>query len=149
MQDQDDIHPEAAVAPGYLTNHAARAFNRGIDATLKPHGLTMALIGPLLLLSWKGALLQRDIVRSSAVRQPAMVALLNRLEKMGMVARTPSLNDRRASLVELTEAGREAAQIGRAALIDGNIRGLDGFSPEEAGQLVSLLQRLIDNLDHS
>lgn len=149
MQDQDDIHPEAAIAPGYLANHAARAFNRGVDAALKPHGLTMALIGPLLLLSWRGPLLQRDIVRSSAVRQPAMVALLDKLETMGLITRVPSLHDRRASLVDLTTAGRDAAQNGREALVDGNIRGLEGFSPEEVGQLVALLQRLIGNLDRS
>ena len=149
MQDKDDIHPEAAIAPGYLANHAARAFNRGVDAALKPHGLTMALIGPLLLLSWKGPLLQRDIVRSSAVRQPAMVAMLDKLETMGLINRAPSLNDRRASLVELTEAGWDAARIGREALVDGNIHGLKGFSPEELGQLVALLQRMIGNLDQS
>lgn len=149
MQDQDDIHPEAAIAPGYLANHAARAFNRAVDAALKPHGLTMALIGPLLLLSRKGPLLQRDIVRSSAVRQPAMAALLDKLEAMGLVARAASMNDRRASLVELTDAGRRAARIGREALVDGNIRGLEGFAPEEVGQLVALLQRLIGNLDRS
>lgn len=147
MQDQDDIHPEAMTAPGYLANHAARTFNRRVDAALKPHGLTMALIGPLLLLSWKGSLLQRDIVRWSPVRQPAMVALLDKLEAMGLIARTPSSNDRRAALVDLTEGGRDAARIGREALVDGNARGLEGFSPEEAGQLVVLLQRLISNLD--
>ncbi|GLK80084.1 MarR family winged helix-turn-helix transcriptional regulator [Methylopila turkensis] len=149
MQDEDDIHPEAAIAPGYLANHAARAFNRGVDAALKPHGLTMALIGPLLLLSWKGPLLQRDIVRSSAVRQPAMVAMLDKLETMGLIARAPSLDDRRAALVQLTDAGRDAARIGGEALINGNARGLQGFEPEEVGQLVALLQRLIGNLDRA
>ena len=149
MQDQDDIHPEAAIAPGYLANHAARAFNRGVDAALKPHGLTMALISPLLLLSWKGPLLQRDLVRSSAVRQPAMVALLDKLEKMALITRSPSSNDRRSAVVELTDAGREAARIGGEALIDGNRKGLDGFSPDEAAQIVKLLQRLIANLDQA
>lgn len=147
MQDADDIHPEAANAPGYLANHVARAFNRGVDAALKPHGLSMSLIGPLLLLSWKGPLLQRDIVRWSAVRQPAMVALLDRLEGMTLIVRAPSRTDRRASLVDLTDAGREAARIGGEALIDGNTKGLRGFSSEEATQLVALLQRLLINLD--
>ncbi|WP_062118124.1 MarR family winged helix-turn-helix transcriptional regulator [Aureimonas sp. AU40] len=149
MQDKDDIHPDAATAPGYLANHAARAFNRGVDAALKPHGLTMSLIGPLLLLSWKGPLLQRDLVRSSAVRQPAMVALLDRLETMSLIARSPSRSDRRASVVELTEAGREAARIGGEALVAGNAKGLEGFSPEETADLVGLLGRLIVNLDRS
>ncbi|WP_347302057.1 hypothetical protein V5740_08470 [Croceibacterium sp. TMG7-5b_MA50] len=45
------IHPEAAVAPGYLANHAARVFNRLVDAALRPHGMSLALIGPVMLLS--------------------------------------------------------------------------------------------------
>lgn len=149
MPDQDDIHPEAAVAPGYLANHAARAFNRRVDAALKAHGLTLSLIGPLLLLSWKGPMLQRDIVRSSAVRQPAMVALLDRLEALALIARTPSPSDRRAALVELTAAGREAARVGGAALVEANAKGLEGFSPEEAAHLVAMMQRLAHNLDRA
>ncbi|MGF9566618.1 hypothetical protein AAIH70_24205 [Neorhizobium sp. BT27B] len=81
MPEQDDhIHPDAAVAPGYLANHAARVFNRLVDAALRPYGLSLSLIGPIMLLSWKGPMLQRDLVRSSAIKQPAMVALLDKLE---------------------------------------------------------------------
>ncbi len=148
MSDDDDaIHPQAAVAPGYLANHAARVFNRMVDATLRPHGLTLALIGPIMLLSWKGPMLQRDLVRSSAVKQPAMVALLDKLGSMGLIARLPSLTDRRAALVQLTDAGHEAAAIGGRALEAGNDSGLVGFSPDEAEILVSLLTRLINNLE--
>ena len=144
---EDTTHPEAAVAPGYLANHAARLFNRKVDAALRPHGLTLALIGPILLLSWKGAMLQRDIVRSSAVKQPAMVALLDKLEAMALIERTPSITDRRAAMVHLTAEGREAARIGGKALTDANADGLDGFSSEQAATLVGLLQRLIANFE--
>jgi hypothetical protein len=72
------FHPEAAVAPGYLANHAARVFNRLVDGRLREHGLTLSLTGPLLLLLWKGPMLQRDLVRHSAVKQPAMVASRSR-----------------------------------------------------------------------
>ncbi len=145
--DEAHIHPQAAVAPGYLANHAARVFNRMVDATLRPHGLTLALIGPIMLLSWKGPMLQRDLVRSSAVKQPAMVALLDKLESMGLIARLPSSTDRRAAMVQLTDSGHEAAAIGGRALERGNDNGLVGFSPEEADILVSLLKRLIENLE--
>lgn len=147
MENADDVYPEAAVAPGYLANHAARLFNRQVDATLRPHGLTMALIGPLLLLSWKGPLLQRDLVRWSSVKQPAMVALLDKLESMDFVARTVSATDRRAAMVQLTPAGEEAARIGGDALTTANERGLGGFSADEAATLVSLLQRLVVNFE--
>lgn len=144
---EDDTHPEAAVAPGYLANHAARLFNRRVDTTLRPHGLTLALIGPILLLSWKGPMLQRDLVRSSAVKQPAMVALLDKLEAMALIVRAPSTTDRRAAMVDLTDQGRKAARIGGKALTDANVRGLDGFSPAESARLVHFLQRLVANFE--
>lgn len=128
MSERDDhIHPEAAVAPGYLANHAARVFNRVVDTALRPHGLSLSLIGPIMLLSWKGPMLQRDLVRSSAVKQPAMVALLDRLEAMELIDRIPSSADRRAAAVDLTNLGVDAAAIGRDALLAHRCRA-DGSS---------------------
>lgn len=146
---QPDIHPQAAVAPGYLANHAARVFNRAVDARLREHGLTLALIGPLLLLSWKGDMLQRDMVRASAIKQPAMVALLDKLERMALIAREVVPADKRAATVRLTDAGSAAAAIGRRVLIDINAVGVAGLSDEEATLLVGLLNRLIDNLENA
>lgn len=77
-----------------------------------------------------------------------MVALLDKLDAMALIVRTPSTTDRRAAMVHLTDEGRKAARIGGAALTDANARGLDGFLPEEAANLVVLLQRLITNLHH-
>lgn len=141
------IHPEAAVAPGYLANHAARVFNRAVDDGLRVHGLTLALIGPLLLLSWKGPMLQRDMVRASAIKQPAMVALLDKLETMGMIERQVVAADKRAAAVSLTDAGRAAAAIGREVLLHVNALGVAGFSEEEAACFVGFLTKLIANLE--
>lgn len=146
-QDSEDIHPQAAVAPGYLANHAARVFNRMVDARLRPHGLSLALIGPLLLLSWKGAMLQRDLVRASAVKQPAMVALLVKLEAMELIQRTPSPIDGRAAMVQLTASGEQAARMGGQVLVEANAQGLAGFPPSDAHTLVRLMQRFIMNLE--
>lgn len=141
------IHPQAAVAPGYLANHAARAFNRRVDSDLRPHGLSLALLGPIMLLSWKGPMLQRDLVRASAVKQPAMVALLRKLEGMGLIARSQTPDDRRASTVSLTTAGSAMADTGGRALLGANAVGTAGFTEQETSQLVSLLQRLITALE--
>lgn len=143
----EQIHPDAAVAPGYLANHAARVFNRMVDAALRPHGISLALLGPVLLLSWKGPMLQRDLVRSSAVKQPAMVALLDKLQSMGLIERLPTANDRRSATVQLTAQGQEIAKLGGHALIDANNQGMKDFSGQEAVLLVGLLQRLIANLE--
>ncbi len=115
MLDQNElIHPQAAVAPGYLANHATRVLNRLVDAELRPHGVSLALIGPIMLLSWKGPMLQRDLVIASAVKQPAMVALLDKLEGLLLIKRTPSPQDRRAALVANGGAHRARAQDRRS-----------------------------------
>lgn len=144
---KSDIHPAAVVAPGYLANHAARVFNRLVDARLRDHGLSLALIAPLLYLSWKGPMLQRDLVRGVAVKQPAMVALLDKLEGMALVQREIVQTDKRSAMVRLTAAGEEAAAVGRRVLVEVNEVGVAGFTQAEAAQCVSLLTRLIDNLD--
>lgn len=145
--DAEAVHPEAAVAPGYLANHAARVFNRLVDGRLREHGLTLSLIGPLLLLSWKGPMLQRDLVRHSAVKQPAMVALLDKLEGAGMITRLASAADKRAATVDLTDRGRDAAAIGRAALLEMNAKAVSGFASQETALVVDLLARVIANLE--
>lgn len=144
-----DIHPEAAVAPGYLANHAMRVFNRTVDAHLREHGLSLALIAPLLLLSWKGSMLQRDLVRDSAVKQPAMVALLDKLEGMLLIERRVLETDKRAASVHLTAAGIDAAATGRHVLLGVNALGLNGFSERDAAALVKLLGRFISNLENT
>lgn len=147
MDMDEDIHPEAAVAPGYLANHAARIFNRTVDSALRPHGLSLALIGPILLLDWKGPMLQRDLVSHSAVKQPAMVALLDKLENAGLIARQRQAQDRRAALVTLTAAGKDAAALGGAALRSANAIGMADLDPEDGHRLVALLQRFISSLE--
>jgi len=145
--DDEDIHPEAIVAPGYLANHAARIFNRNVDGALREHGLSLSLIGPLLLLSWRGSMLQRDLVAASAVKQPAMVALLGKLERMDLIARSPAPADGRAAIVSLTDTGAQMAQIGGDALRAENQRALGQLSTKDGEMLISLLQRFITGLE--
>lgn len=145
--DRELVHPEASVAPGYLANHAARVFNRIVDDALRQHGLSLALLAPVLLLSWKGPMRQRDLVAAAAVKQPAMVALLGKLEVMGLISRTPAPDDRRAAIVSLTAHGANMAEIGGDALRQANAKGLGGYSEEEQRMLVALLQRFIKGLD--
>jgi MarR family transcriptional regulator for hemolysin len=146
-QDGEDVYVEALDMPGYLAHHATRVFNRRVDAALKPHGVSIALLGPLLLLSRRGTLLQRDLVRGLGVGQPAMVPILAKLEAAGLVERSSDAADRRAAPIRLTAAGQDVVVIGKQVLIDANKQGLHDFSGEDATRLVRLLQRLIANLE--
>lgn len=144
---EKNMSAKAVVTPGYLTNHAALAFTRLADAQLRPHGLSLALLGPMMLLARLGPMLQRDLVRAAAVAQPAMVAILTKLEVAGCITRSPDLSDRRAATVSLTPKGQELAAFGSRLLMDENTRGVQGFSADETAALTDLLQRLISNFE--
>lgn len=141
------IHPDATIAPGFLANHAALAFNRVVDSRLRQHGLTQALAGPLLVLAWKGPLTQSELVRESAVRQPAMAALLDRLQTAGMVDRNPSEADRRATVVRLTETGSVAARTAKQVLREVNALALEDLTPTECAAVTAVLARMVSNLE--
>lgn len=146
MSAPDTSCSEAQSAPGFLANHAARVFNRRVDADLRPHGLSLALLGPLLLLQKSGPMLQRDLVQASAVGQPAMVALLRKLEAQALIVRTPDPLDRRAASIDLTALGRERVVLGMQALAEANRQAMAGFSDEESRLLATLMGRLTANL---
>ena len=78
-----------AVTSGYLTNHAALAFTQLADARLRAHGVSLALLGAMMLLVHLGPILQRNLVRAAAVTQQAMVAILTKLEIAGFITRSP------------------------------------------------------------
>lgn len=92
-------------------------------------------------------MLQRDLVKASAVKQPAMVAILDKLEAAGFIERGTVLTNKRASNVSLTQRGQDIAAIGRQVLLDTNARGMDGFTSDEAASFVTMLHRFISNLE--
>ena len=76
-----------------------------------------------------------------------MAQMLSRMERDGLIRRTPSATDGRSSLVALTSDAEKRLPEAFGVLLQGNSEALDGFSDEEAAQFISLLQRLIANLD--
>lgn len=134
-------------APGLLTNHAARVFNRRMDALLRPLGIALAHLSPLMLLRRDGPMLQRDLARGLGIGQPGMVHAIGRLEGGGFITRRPAEKDRRATIIELTDKGRETVELASPLLVEANEHALSGFTAEESRALTSLLQRLIANLE--
>jgi MarR family transcriptional regulator, organic hydroperoxide resistance regulator len=57
----------------------------------------------------------RELVTATGQRPSTLTGVLDRLERRGLVARTPHPQDRRSVLVELTAGGRAAAERVAAA----------------------------------
>jgi MarR family transcriptional regulator for hemolysin len=90
---------------------------------------------------------QRDLARAARVEQPSMAQILARMERDGLIRRTPMPGDGRSQLVSLTKAAIARLPAARKALHRNQDRALAGFSTAEVAALLSLLRRLNRNLD--
>jgi DNA-binding MarR family transcriptional regulator len=132
---------------GYLTNWAARLFARAIDRRLVPLGLSSAYMPVFFALAAGEALSQTELARRAAVEQPTMAATLKRMERDGLIVRSPDPKDRRSALVSLTGLAREKLRSVQAAGQAVNDTALAPLSVAERQQYLSLLRRVIAALD--
>lgn len=133
--------------PGHLIGLAARGFARLSEQRLKPLGFGVGHLPVLVALSEGRAETQRDLAQFARIEQPSMAQMLGRMERDGLIRRTPSATDGRSSLIALTGDAEARMPEALRVLLRGNSEALDGFTKEEAAQLVSLLKRMIANLD--
>jgi len=147
MQVNGSMELEVLSTPGHLISLAARGFARLSEARLKPLGFGVGYLPALVALKNGRAETQRDLARFAKIEQPSMAQMLVRMERDGLIRRTPDPADGRSSLVSLTETAEARLPDACAVLFQGNREALDGFTDEETAQLVALLTRLNANLD--
>ncbi len=133
--------------PGHLISLAARGFARLSESRLKPLGFGVGQLPVLVALKDGSASTQRDLARFAKIEQPPMAQMLARMERDGLIERTPDPVDGRSSRIVLTRAAQERMPEAIATLFHGNREALAGFTQAEEVQLVDLLTRLIANLD--
>ncbi len=132
---------------GYLTNWAARLFARAIDRRLAPHGLSSAYMPVFFALAGGEALSQTALARRASVEQPTMAATLKRMERDGLIVRTPDPADRRSALVSLTGLARGRLRAVQAAGHSVNETAMAPLLAAERQQYLSLLRRVIAALE--
>lgn len=133
--------------PGHLISLAARGFARLSEARLKPLGFGVGHLPVLVALSDGRAATQRDLARFARIEQPPMAQMLARMERDGLIERAPDPADGRSSRITLTATAQARLPAAVAVLLAGNGEVLSGFTDQEAELLVSLLTRVIANLD--
>ena len=141
------MYSEVLSTPGHLISLAARGFARLSEARLKPLGFGVGHLPVLIALQENRATTQRDLARFAKIEQPSMAQMLARMERDGIIRRTPDASDGRSSRIALTRLAQTRLPDACATLFEGNREALSGFSEEDAAQLVALLARVIANLD--
>jgi MarR family transcriptional regulator for hemolysin len=138
---------EVLSTPGHLISLAARAFARLSELRLKPLGFGVGYLPVLIALNNGRVSTQRDLARFAKIEQPSMAQMLVRMERDGLIRRAPDPADGRSCLVSLTQIGQARLPPACEVLFQGNKEAMESFTDDEAAQLVSLLTRLIANLD--
>jgi DNA-binding MarR family transcriptional regulator len=87
-----------------------------------------------------------DLSDSLLVRPPSVTGVVDRLQRMGLVARKASHKDQRAKLVSLTGAGRKLVEKVREGHADQVQKVLAVLSIPEQHELHRLLDRLGEHL---
>ncbi|MFE2046285.1 MarR family winged helix-turn-helix transcriptional regulator [Streptomyces sp. NPDC059477] len=91
---------------GDLTR-AIESFNRYYIRLPAVRKLSFTMLSVLDTLAVSGPKRLSELVRTEQMSQPGLTQLVTRLERDGLVERRPDPADGRASLVHITEAGRE------------------------------------------
>ena len=114
-----------------------------LNELLRPHGLTFPRYEALMLLSFTraGALPLGKIGERLQVHRTSVTNIVDKLEADGLVRRVPHENDRRATLAEITDADRDAAQQATAALNEAAF-GIDALGDDEQEAVTALLRAL-------
>lgn len=147
MQLRKRLDAEVLSTPGHLVSLAARAFERLSELRLKPVGFGVGYLPVLVAIKQGKARSQTDLARYARVEQPSMAQMLSRMERDGLIERTPHPDDGRSSIVALTKTAQARLPEACAVLFKGNQEVTSDFTREEAAQLTRLLARLITNLD--
>jgi len=133
---------------GQLLHVVAKSWRHELDRRLKPLGLTRTKWLALILMTRSGGgITQRSLAEKMEIGQPAMVALLDRLEKDELIRRNPMPGDRRASSLELTPAGKKL--ISKIEVVAHQLREeiLAGFSVRELQTAGDVLARMKAKLE--
>jgi MarR family transcriptional regulator, transcriptional regulator for hemolysin len=141
----DDWDPTAY--PGHYFSRIARTLARIGDIRLRELGIATAQLPVLTALKDGARLSQTELARFAKVEQPTMAQMLARMERDAIIRREPDPTDRRGSLVSLTKQARSRLPAGRAILRQGNIEMTKGLSAREVETLVSLLRRVLVNVE--
>jgi DNA-binding MarR family transcriptional regulator len=132
---------EAAEFVGQLFFRLWRASHTQTAATLQSIGLTPALFAVLNYLRAREGAIQQQIGSAMGIDPSTMVSLVDQLERAGLAKRRPQPQDRRAREVLITPKGRRTLKRARELAEEVEDDVLQGLSPAERRQLVTLLRK--------
>ncbi|MGW0030733.1 MarR family winged helix-turn-helix transcriptional regulator [Streptomyces sp. NPDC003314] len=125
----------------------ANAMRGRVDTAYSPYGLALGEFDVLATLRRSGepyTLSPRELSATLMITTGGMTGRLDRLEKAGLLGRSPDPNDRRGLRVTLSERGRKLVDLAVADGLAEQRAALESaLDAEETEQLAGLLRKLL------
>ncbi len=131
---------------GNIVNHLSRMMTQALNDAIREHGVTPGQFPVLLCLWEQDGLTQRELYERVHIEQATMSNTLKRMERDGLVKRTPDPQDRRASRIMLTAKAKKLEDPLTAAAKTVNKQGLGKLKKKERKTLMDFLEAAIENL---
>ena len=148
-QERPDLDPAAKQITGRIVRLAS-LFQQAYGQVFATVGLNEGDYGVLSALRRAGEPFQltpTDLARHRMMTSGGMTAAIDRLERKGLVGRTANPDDRRGSLVRLTEEGRRVIEQAMELHADAEHQLVSELNGKERQQLERLLRKLLLSVD--
>ncbi|WLD58484.1 MarR family transcriptional regulator [Salinispirillum sp. LH 10-3-1] len=129
---------------GYRLRRAQIAYFENFNATCTEQGVTPGLFGILAIVLNNPGLTQTAVAQAIHTDRSAMVAAVDKLEKLKLMERRPSENDRRSYALYLTAEGERFTKSLHQKVLAHESHFEQVMKPGEKEQMLDLLMRIID-----
>jgi DNA-binding MarR family transcriptional regulator len=133
---------------GYLLKEASTALRAAMEEVLRPIGMSVTRYACLELLAQRPGLSSSELARGAFVTRQSMNALLQALEREGLVTRPAEAPVGRVLPTRLTPRGRRSLNKASAAVRSVELRMLAGLTGAEQSDAFRILQTMIRSLRH-
>ena len=132
---------------GKLLRRAHRTYSRKLQERLADHGVSLAQYLHLRELWELNGITQIELSQKVGIEKASSTAVLDALEKQGLILRVRNAQDRRKVNVYLTPAGQQIRDVLSPAAKSIAARAVGDLSDAELDSLFSVLNRMILNLE--
>jgi DNA-binding MarR family transcriptional regulator len=105
------------------------------------HSITLSQLHLLKLVADNGGHKVSDAAALLGISSPAATKCIDKLERLGLLARIPCRTDRRATMLEASEDGRTVVREFERIRAQQLMPLIDDFSPLEVDRLTDLMER--------
>jgi len=125
-----------------VLTRALAAVRKSIEKEIRTYGLNPTEFAVLELLYNKGEQSAQKIGEKVLIASSSITYVVDKLEKKGLILRTPCPEDRRISNVSITDAGRKMMDEIFPVHTQGVQRILEGLDTKEKEEMISQLKKL-------